>query len=301
MVAFGALTGAACGGDDGGGDGGIDVSSLTYAPCAAAAHVGGFDIILGDGFTSVQGQIYDAVTPSRVPDTLAQSGSCAWVKAPMLVCNPTCATSQTCGPGGTCIAAPVAQDVGTVTVAGMLADVSMAPRPPAYYYNFTGTLPNPGFAAATGMRLDAPGLSLLGWGIEPLVVASTTIAVQAGAALPLTWTAPTQTGPARVEILLNVNGHGLVGSHVDCVADDTGSFTIPEPMVTSLLGDGLSGFPTLTLRRTTTDSAESAGGCVELDVESAITLDVIIPGLVSCDGDEDCTSPQTCQNDLTCG
>lgn len=295
---------AACGsnGDDGGDDdGGIDVSSLTYAPCRQETHVGGFDIILGDGFTSVQGQVYNAITPSRVLDTLGTNGSCTWVKAPSLVCNPACSTSQTCGAGNVCVDAPVAQDVGTVTVAGMLADVSMAPRPPVYYYNFTGTLPHPGFTAGAGMRLDAPGFSLLGWGIDPLTIAGTTINVQSGAALPVAWSAPSMTGPAKVEISLNVNGHGLVGSHVECVVDDTGAFTIPEPMITSLLDDGQSGFPTLSVRRTTTDSVDTANGCVELDVESSVTLDVIIPGLESCNGDEDCTPPETCQTDLTCG
>ncbi len=292
----------ACGGgDDGGDDDGIDVSGLTYAPCTASTGVGGFDVILGDGFTAVQGQVYNAVQPSRVVDVLGSSGTCSWVRAPMLVCNPGCSTSQTCGPGNTCIDAPAAQDVGTVVVAGLLADVSMAPRPPAYYYNFTGTLPHPGFTAGAGMKLTAPGLELLGWGIDPLVVPADTIGVQAGAAVPVSWTAPTMTGPAKIELTLNVNGHGLVGSHVDCVVDDTGSFSIPEPLVTSLLGDGLSGFPTLTVRRTTTDSVDTASGCVELDVESAITIDVIIPGLQSCSGDEDCTPPQTCQADLTCG
>jgi hypothetical protein len=295
------LAAAACGAGDGGGDDDIDVSGLTYAPCPAASHIGGFDLILGDGFTAVQGQVFDAVTPSRVPETISTEGACTWVRAPMLVCNPACATGETCGPGGTCVAQPVAQDVGAVSVAGMLATVTMAPRPPAFYYSFTGTLPHPGFAPGAGMRLDAPGLSLLGWGIEPLTAATPTIGVQAGAAVPVSWTAPASAGPARVELSLNVNGHGLVGSHVECVADDTGSFVIPEPLVTSLLADGMSGFPTLTVRRTSTDSTTVTAGCVELDVESSVTLDVIIPGLVSCNGDEDCTLPQTCQADLTCG
>jgi hypothetical protein len=296
---LGGLTLAACGGDDGGGA--IDVSSLTYKPCAAADHVGGFKVVLGDGFTNVQGQVFDAVTPSRVPDTLAASGECKWLRAPALVCNPACTGGQICGPGSTCIASPVAQDVGTVTVAGLKAEVSMAPRPPAFFYSFTGSLPHPGFDPGAGLRLEAPGLALLGWGIEPLVVGATVLTVQPGASASLAWTAPAMAGPAKVEISLNVNGHGLVGSHVDCVAGDTGSFTIPEPLVTSLLADGLSGFPTLTIRRTTTDSAQTANGCAELDVESAVTLDVMIPGLESCDGNEDCTPPETCQPDLTCG
>jgi len=303
VTGLAALVLGACGGDDDGGDddGGIDVSSLTYAPCARDRHVGGFDIILGDGFTSVQGQVFDSVTASRVYDTISTDGACEWVRAPSLVCNPSCGVGQTCGLGNTCVAAPAAQDVGTVTAAGLLADVSMAPRAPAYFYNFTGTLPNPGFAAGAGLRVDGTGFSLLGWGIEPLVVGATTIEIQSGVALPLTWTAPTRSGPAKVEISVNVNGHGLVGSHIECVVEDTGAFTIPAPLITSLVADGLSGFPTLTLRRTTTDSADIAGGCIELDVEAAKTLDVTVPGLTSCDGDEDCTPPETCQGDLTCG
>lgn len=300
-----ALCLVACGGgdDDGGGDAaGIDVSGLTYAPCDRASHVGGFDVILDDGFTAVQGQVFDRVTPSRVYDVVGSDGACQWLRAPSLVCNPACAVGMTCGPGNTCVPQPVAQDVGTVTAAGLRADVTMAPRAPAYFYSYTGTLPHPGFAAGAGMRVDGTGFSLLGWGITPLEVGATTIAVQGGAALPLTWTAPPQAGPARIELSVNVNGHGLVGSHIECVVDDTGAFTIPEPMITSLVNDGLSGFPTLTIRRITTDSAElAAGRCVELDVESSVTLDVTIPGLTSCDGDEDCTPPETCQGDLTCG
>ena len=298
-----ALSLAACGGDDGGGDddAGIDVSSLTYAPCTPATHVGGFEIILGDGFTSVQGQVFDRVTPSRVVDTISTDGACAWVRAPSLVCNPACEVGMTCGSGSTCVPSPVARDVGTITAAGLAAAVTMEPRAPAYFYNFTGTLPHPGFAAGAGLRVDGTGISLLGWGIDPLVVGATTVEIQRQMPLTLTWTPPSLSGPAKVEISVNVNGHGLVGSHIECVVDDTGSFTIPEPMITSLVDDGLSGFPSLTLRRTTTDSADVSGGCIELDVESATTLEVTVPGLESCDGDEDCTPPETCQGDLTCG
>lgn len=295
---------AACG-SDGSGDGDIDVSRLTYRPCAADRHLGTFKVALESGFTAVQGQVFDSVTPSRVTRTLATDGACTWVRAPTLVCNPSCSAGQTCGLGGQCVATPTAQDIGTVEVDGLRTSVSMAPRPPAYFYSFTGTLPHPGVASGAGVRLRASGLELLGWGIEPLEVGFSTLMVQTGMAVPLTWTAPSNTGPsagpAKMEISLNVNGHGLVGSHVECVVEDTGAFTIPESLVSSLLADGLSGFPTLTLRRTTTDSADLAAGCVELDVESAVKLDVTIPGLRSCDGDEDCISPEICRGDLTCG
>jgi hypothetical protein len=85
------------------------------------------------------------------------------------------------------------------------------------------------------------------------------------------------------------------------VVDDTGSFEIPEPLVTALVDDGLSGFPTVVIVRSSVDSASIDPGCVELRVKSEVTLPVEIPGLTSCDGDEDCTPPETCQSDLTCG
>jgi hypothetical protein len=249
----------------------------------------------------VQGQVFDSVAPATAHVPLASEGGCTWLRAPTLVCDPACSVGTTCTPAGTCVAQPVSRDVGTVTAEGLLTAVSMAPRPPVYFYSFTGDLPHPGFSAGAGMRVRGDGFELLGWGIEPLVVGATTIEIQRGLALPLTWTAPSTAGPAKIEISVNVNGHGLVGSHVECIADDSGAFTVPEALITSLIDDGLSGFPTLTLRRTSTDRASLGSGCIELDVESAHTLEVTIPGLTSCDDDEDCVAPETCQPDLTCG
>ncbi|MBP6633669.1 MAG: hypothetical protein KA297_29900 [Kofleriaceae bacterium] len=286
----------------------IDTSTLTYAPCANDRAVGGFAVELGDGFTAVQGQVFDAVNPGKLLQTVQTEGTCSWVRAPQFVCDPACAGGMTCGTGNVCVAQPVAQDVGDVVAFGLKAAVTMPPRAPAYFYSFTGTLPHPGFDPGASLRLTTAGtttLDLLGWGIEPLAGVPATMTVQSGQAMAVSWTAPTVSPPAsdpvRVEITLNVNGHGLVGSHVDCVAPDTGSFTIPEPLVTALLADGLSGFPTATVRRTTTDSADVAAGCVELDVRSQVTIDLTIPGLTSCSGNDDCTPPQTCQADLTCG
>ena len=44
-----------------------------------------------------------------------------------------------------------------------------------------------------------------------------------------------------------------------------------------------------------------APGCVDLRVQAARVLEVVIPGLVSCMGDPDCPMGQTCQANLTCG
>jgi hypothetical protein len=118
--------------------------------------------------------------------------------------------------------------------------------------------------------------------------------------LAVGWVAPPEPGPARVELVLNINGHGVVGQFLACTVDDTGAFTIPEPLITQLFAAGMSGFPTLELRRSTADAAGILQGCVDFRVEASRTVDVTIPGLTSCTDDGDCTPPETCQPDLTC-
>ena len=142
---------------------------------------------------------------------------------------------------------------------------------------------------------------LLGFGVDALVVPSPTITVERAKPLALTWTPPAATGPAKATISLNINGHGLVGSHVECVVDDTGSYTLPAELITQLVDAGTSGFPTVTLTRQSLDSKTLAPGCVDFRVRSSQKIDVTIPGLQSCQEDTDCTAPQTCQGDLTCG
>jgi hypothetical protein len=294
---------AACGG--GGDDDAIDVSGLTYDPCPAEERAGGFAVILADGYTAVQGQVRDGAAPGQALDEIATAGACRIVQAPALFCDPACPPGETCAPGNACVPAPVAQDVGTVAVAGLRAAVEMPARPPLYFYSFTGTLPHPGVAAGAGVRLTGGGaagdFALLGWGIEPLVVAAPTIQVESGAPVAVTWTAPPAPGPARVELVLNINGHGVVGQFLTCEVDDTGASTISAALVTTLFAAGISGFPTLEVRRSSADSTDTALGCVDFRVESARTIDVTIPGLESCNEDGDCTPPATCQPDLTCG
>lgn len=280
--------------------GGIDVASLTYKPCDQATYAGGVIVELDDTFTGVQAQVFDAPNPARFVDTLQSVGECRWVKSPARVCDPSCAVGQTCGLDNTCVATPIAQDVGTITIEGMAADVTMPPRAPAYFYNFTGTLPHPGFAAGAGLRATVDGTALLGWGIEALAGVPATLNVAADQPLVVQWTAPASAGPARIELSVNVNGHGLVGSHVECVVADTGSYSIPASLVSALLDDGTSGFPTLTVRRTTTDSAARGATCIEFDVRDEAVVDLIIPGVISCNSNDDCTAPATCQTDLTC-
>ncbi len=283
-----------------------DISGLVYAPCAPEQRVGGFEVVLAADYTGVQGQVLDGVVAATVLETVSSDGACRLAGAPQLFCDPACEAGQTCSTGEQCVPYPTAHDVGTVTVAGLAASVEMVPRAPGFFYTNPGTLPHPGFTPGAAILLAAGGgdyapFQLRGWGVSALASSQTQVTVESGAAVALAWTPPAEAGPARVAISLNVNAHGLVGTRIECEVDDTGSFTIPEPLISTLIADGVSGFPTLTLTRSSADSTPIEPGCVDLRVRSALDLEVIIPGLTSCNGDEDCTPPQTCQADLTCG
>jgi hypothetical protein len=304
-IALAAVGAVACGGGGEGDDGPIDVSGLTYEPCPAEERAGGFAVILAEAFTAVQGQVKDGPAPGQAPEELATDGACRIVQAPAPFCDPACPPGETCAPGNTCVLTPVAQDVGTVAVAGMLAAVEMLARPPLYFYSATGTLPHPGVAAGAGVRLTGGGaagdFALLGWGVDPLAVGAPAIEVTSGAPVAVSWTPPSAEGPVRVALELNINAHGVVGQRVTCDVEDTGAFAIPAPLVTMLFAAGVSGFPTLEVRRSSADATDTALGCVDFRVESARTIDVTIPGLESCNDDGDCTPPETCRPDLTCG
>jgi hypothetical protein len=182
----------------------------------------------------------------------------------------------------------------------------MNPVGPMQYYTNSSPLPHPGYTPGADLGLQAEGgdyeaFEIHVFGVSSLEVTAAEFLVEAGSPAEITWTAP-PPGPTHLRILLTVNPHGSgPGSVIECEVPDTGATTIPEPLVTALVGDGLSGFPRATLTRLSSDSVDLTPGCVEFRSQSQVVIPVSVPGLVSCDGDEDCTPPATCQPDLTCG
>jgi hypothetical protein len=310
----------ACGGEDGdpsspsvagtgGGasEGGVLASQLPYQPCSAETAVGDFRIELGDGFTSVEGKVFDGVTPSLVPRELVSEGECRLVTLPNLLCDPGCPVStQTCGDNNQCLPLPVAHDVGTVTVTGLSRAVEMTPNAATGNYRpGPPALPYPGFAAGADLRVSASGgdyeaFELRGWGIEPLEFATDPISVTEGQPATVTWSAPADPGPARVHVQLNVNNHGSSNTWIECDFDDTGTGTISASLIDGLIAQGISGFPTITLTRRTATSTNISPGCVQLLVTSrtdpGAAIDVALTGLISCDDDSSvCPEGQSCK------
>lgn len=278
----------------------------TSEACAYAAYVGGFEIALRDGFTSVQGQVADGVVPLEVPVVDAEEGPCRLLRPPSLFCDPGCGVGETCGPDG-CIAQPANIDLGPVTVDGLTAAVEMEARAPVFFYTFRGDLPHPGFAEGDVIRLEGDGIdgidpfTLRGQGVALLVVDGDTLPLEEGRDAQLTWDPPAVAGPAQMHIELNIANHGGTPARIECVTEDDGDFAIPSALVDRLLALGYSGFPSVALTRRTVDHTALPQGCAELRVQSTAVLDVAIDGLISCSLDDDCPDGETCQPDLTCG
>jgi hypothetical protein len=284
----------------------VIVNDLTYAPCDASQRVGQFTVELGDGYTAVQGRALSGVVPANVRKVEAEEGQCRLLLGRTLFCEPACGASQTCGENGACIPYPTAQNLGTVRVMGLKADLSMSPNSARFYSNGATTLPHPGFDAGADISLvtsgaDLPTFTLQGQGVAALEVPEEAITLERGQPVTVSWTPSTASEAARLHVVVDLAHHGGIAASVECDGlEDTGRFDIPASLLSKLLDEGVAGFPKLTLSRRSADSTDTSAGCVEMLVLSQVEREVLIPGLVSCSTDADCPAGKTCRTDLTC-
>ena len=136
---------------------------------------------------------------------------------------------------------------------------------------------------------------LAGLGIEPLkAVAGQTLNVEKDKPLTIKWVTPPANGAGRVHLQMDIAHHGGVAAEIHCDLPDTGSVTIPAPLITALIDKGAFGFPMVSLARRSTDSATVGPGCVEFNVAASIDLSLNVDGVVSCTTDAECPATQIC-------
>jgi hypothetical protein len=80
---------------------------------------------------------------------------------------------------------------------------------------------------------------------------------------------------------------------------DTGSFEIPEPLVTKLVGLGLAGYPTIKVNRVAV-GVDASNPEVSLLLSSSLTR-AVDTGVISYQDDVECPDGQTCQLGGYCG
>lgn len=292
---------------DGTMDSGADtgVEPFTNMPCDEATRAGGFTVQLEDGFTQVEGQVFDAPDPTPKTEVDAADG-CRLLIAQNNFCDPPCGASGACTAELTCVDKPVAVAVGEVTIDGLAADVTMEPNVTNFYLNLD-TLPHPGFEPGAEIELradggDGEGFTLQGIGGASFEVLMEEVPLSRELPVALSWTPPADGAATRVHIDVDIGHHGGSPATIECDVDDTGAFEIPATLVTQLFDFGVAGFPEISMTRSTVDSATVGGRCVDLIVApTTVELAVVIDGVQSCSGNDECPDGQTCQPDLSCG
>ena len=278
--------------DDTTGDDDIDVPELR-GPCELAGKVGYFHVAHELDYSSVSGEVSDGTVPVTVLEQVASEGPCRLMRRNNPFCDPPCEPGTTCDFDGSCIPYPMPYSVGTVTVEGLAAAVSM--DYPAY---FDTSLPHPPFADGAGVRLTAAGdeyagFTLYGVGVAPIATDDEVWIVREGEALDVSWV-PADTAKVQVQLRFNIDQHGNSPVELLCDLDDTGSHAVPSVLVEQLLVYGVSGFASGNLTRRSVDSVDAEFGCVEFVVFSHLQGNLQVEGHIPCDDPDDCPEGMEC-------
>lgn len=263
------------------------------------------------GFTSVLGKLNDGPTPSAIIwEEAASSGFCTLLTPRVPFCEQGCGSDALCVEDGQCQAFPAAMTAGTVVVEGLqttsgATSFSMDPVADNYQLSSGTSLPYPAFAEGDDITFTASGnastaaFTMTAQGISPLDVANDSIELVDGQPALLEWTPPNQQEIADIAVTVDISFHGGTKGKIECEAPDTGSLELAAPLLDQLKALGFSGWPTVEITRRTIGTTDP-GFPVELAVEATVTKPVEIPGLISCDTDDQCPAGQTCQADFRC-
>jgi hypothetical protein len=264
--------------------------------CPMATHVGAFSVSDYEVYTIVDGAVSDSIVPVTVLTLMAEDGDCKLLKKENPFCDGGCEPDETCNLDGECVPYPVALDLGTVTVAGLIEDVIMEPVQPGSRYFETG-LPHPGFNDGDLLQLRTQGgdhgaFDLHGVGVAPLVHDGQVLVMDSDTDLIVNW--EPADGRATVHLTLSIDQHGASPTSLVCDFDDDGQGQVSADLVDQLINAGVTGFPSAALSRQTVDRAENDVGCIDLTTQSRRNPDVRVAGYTPCTSDDDCPDGLTC-------
>jgi hypothetical protein len=285
-------------GSGGSGNAGSDalVGGITARLIEANAATG------ASAYTSLLGKFQDGPQPPPIPLELSRrEGDCSLLVPSLPSCIPACPSSALCTADDVCTPFPNAVSVGTIQVEGLgAAPFSMEARTSAFAYQPPATLPNPPCDEGADVRATTDSLTLESTCIAQLeLTLDATPEVRAGEGLRMSWAAAGIPDISRVHLVLDVAHHGGKKGEIVCDVPDTGSFEIPESLVTELVSLGLAGFPTIVVTR-----LAGALGTVESDVAFTIASPIerhLNTGGTSCTDDTECPMGTTGRVELTCG
>jgi hypothetical protein len=297
--------GTSSGGSQSATAGNTSAGSGTAGSTSGASDVRGSVVVtlndaVGDGadYSSLIGRFFSGPTPDPFPlkhDTT--DGDCE-LKVPLLpFCNEPC-SPDVCTGDDQCTPYPAPVAVGNIAVNGLGDALSLEPATTMIVYQ-SPSLAYPPCEAGSKVTASANGFALEAECIAPLqLTGPEPLPVKTGEVVHVTWKAAATGAKSRIRIGLDVSHHGGKKGQIDCEVADTGSFDIPAPLVTKLIGLGLAGFPTINVNRVSL-GVDAKNAEVSLLLSSSITR-AVDTGVKSCLDDAECDDGQTCSKAGTC-
>ncbi len=261
-----------------------------------------------DGFTSVLGRVYDGPMPPQLAWQVADGAQGCELRIPVVpFCEPSCGTSAACTQEQGCVAYPAAQDLGTVTLTGLQASaIEMKPISGTYQLPPEIELPHPPTVEGAPIRLQSGGggyeaFEIEGTGIAPLQLSGPELITLDGTQpLTLQWQPPSDPPASRIQVKVDISHHGGLKGVIECDVEDDGESEIEASLIEQLIGLGTAGFPSINVVRIATGGAQLDPGRVLLTVISRVERPLDVPGVVSCNDAEECSTGQTCAASRTC-
>ena len=241
-------------------------------PCALADRIGQVAITVTPITSWVSATIYDKPHAQQDLTPKESDGGCVLMMEENFHCEPACEGTRECTKGDVCTEKQAPKSVGTMTVTGLSEEAVIEPDAGKNYSKID--FADPAFETGALIEVIAAGdelegFALQGAGVDLLEFTNSQWTMTAGEPLTLEWTK--SDGPGEVRIKMNVDQHGSTPVWLDCLVEDTGSFTIPASMTEGLINYGVTGAARAEVYRRIVDSADVKGGCVELLVYTSQT------------------------------
>jgi hypothetical protein len=259
--------------DSGGSDGVIsDKSPGLQGACESSNRIGFFELDIDQSKSFVNGQVQNGVLPTAIQTKVADLGPCKLSRQPNPICNPLCMSGTSCNTDSQCIPSPTDQNVGTVSVTGLVKEVNL--KFGAYFdTTLPGLVAEPGAPVqltATGNELS--GFTLSGKGVTPLVITDSLWSLNEGQPTTIRW-APASVADATIMVRIGLDQHGSNPAQLVCEVEDNGSLTISADQIAQLIALGVSVPEKGMIERHTVDSVQIDKGCIEFTVRSRILVE----------------------------
>ena len=258
-----------------------DAAEITLqGPCPIEEYMGGIEVNAVTDFSSISGAIENGVVPASVHVLEVAEGNCALWKRKNLSCIPSCSSGEVCDDDGSCIAEPLQQDAGVITIEGLAEAVVMEPLAPTNSYSKVNII-HPIYVPGAQITMKTSNgyfgeMTMNGIGVSLLNASEMVWEIVPQKPLQISWESSTLDVDAMMHLNLNIDQHGSTPVTLTCDFEDDGEAKIPAVLIDALLQSGVSGKPSGRLIRQTVDSTHFDAGCVEFRITSSKNAEVRI-------------------------